>query len=289
MPKSQGKTTNSASSAQPKLKVQREDAANQIGSQIEKGRELEQKVISSKQELDEWMRTKSKWYDFSRHLLLTLFDSEVLADEFQWASRHTTTNKNLQAQTNDRKHALALQLAKLESIRDRLCLIDDARTTPLKADGLDSVIDLKRDVFLVHGRNEGVRERVARFLERLDLKPIILHEQPNQGRTIIEKFEDYSGVAFAVVLLTGDDHGGLKGEPFENQKLRARQNVILELGFFLGLLSRSRVCALYEHGVEIPSDYQGVAFVELDDRERWHVELAKEMKAAGLPVDMNKL
>ena len=82
-------------------------------------------------------------------------------------------------------------------------------------------------VFVVHGRNDLYRETVARFLERLKLRPIILHEQPNKGRTIIEKFIDYSDVAFAVILLTADDRGGLASESFENQKLRARQNVIL--------------------------------------------------------------
>jgi hypothetical protein len=91
-------------------------------------------------------------------------------------------------------------------------------------------------VFLVHGHNEAVLHETARFLERLDLDVIVLREQPNAGRTIIEKFIDYADVGFAVVLLTGDDRGAVATEPFENQKLRARQNVILELGFFLGKL-----------------------------------------------------
>jgi predicted nucleotide-binding protein len=139
-------------------------------------------------------------------------------------------------------------------------------------------------IFVVHGRNNEVKETVARFLEKLGLKPIILHEQPNKGRTIIEKFEGHSDVQFAVVLLTGDDRGGLKDQPYENQKLRARQNVILELGFFLGKLSRARVCAIYESGVEIPSDYQGVLFIGLN--EDWKTALVKEMKAAALPMNL---
>jgi predicted nucleotide-binding protein len=116
-------------------------------------------------------------------------------------------------------------------------------------------------VFLVHGHNEAVLHETARFLEQLDLDVIILREQPNKGRTIIEKFIDYTDVGFAVILLTGDDRGAVAAEPFENQKLRARQNVILELGFFLGKLGRMRVCALHQAGIEIPSDYSGVLFV----------------------------
>ena len=144
-------------------------------------------------------------------------------------------------------------------------------------------------VFLVHGRNEGVREAVARFVESLDLPVTILHEKPNQGRTIIDKFEAYADVGFAVILLTGDDKGGLAGDLPKSYRPRARQNVILELGFFLGRIGRERVCVLYEPGVEIPSDYSGVLFVELDPGKGWHFQLAREMRAAGLDVDMNKL
>jgi len=143
-------------------------------------------------------------------------------------------------------------------------------------------------VFLVHGRDEAVLQSCARFIEKLGLPLTVLREQPNQGRTIIEKFIDYADVGFAVVLLTGDDRGGPTETPLEQQQPRARQNVVFELGFFLGKLGRDRVCALYEDGVEIPSDYAGVAFVPLDAGMAWRIELAKEMKAAGLPVDLNK-
>jgi predicted nucleotide-binding protein len=143
-------------------------------------------------------------------------------------------------------------------------------------------------VFVVHGHDHGVKEAVARFLEKLGLDPVILHEKPNSGRTIIEKFSDYSDVHFAVVLLTGDDEGKSR-DGTEAPKPRARQNVILELGYFLGKLSRSRVCALYQDGVEIPSDYQGVLFVPLDLHEKWRVDLVRELKAAGFDVDANKI
>lgn len=142
-------------------------------------------------------------------------------------------------------------------------------------------------VFLVHGHDEAVREKVARYLEKLDLDPVILHEQPNKGRTIIEKFTDYADVAYAVVLLTADDIGGLKGTTAEELAPRARPNVLFELGYFIGTLGRDRVCALHETGVEILSDYSGVLYITLDATDAWRLQLAKEMKAAGLPVDLN--
>ena len=150
-------------------------------------------------------------------------------------------------------------------------------------------VQVHTTVFIVHGRNEPIREKVARLVTSLNYKPVILHEQPSKGRTIIEKFEVNSDVAYAVVLLTGDDKGGVATDDPVSYRLRARQNVILELGFFLGRLGREKVCALYEDGVEIPSDYQGVVFVQLDDNDAWKLALAKEMKAAGLRIDMNKI
>ena len=142
--------------------------------------------------------------------------------------------------------------------------------------------------FLVPGPNAAAILETARFLEGFDLQVTILREQPNSGRTIIEKFFDFSDVAFAVVLLTGDDRGGIFSAPYEDQKPRARQNVVLELGFFLGKLGRKRVCALYQEGVDIPSDYSGVLFIQLDRGGAWRLTLARELKAAGLDIDMNK-
>ena len=146
-----------------------------------------------------------------------------------------------------------------------------------------------RRVFVVHGQNEAAREKVARFLEHLDLKPVILHEEANKGLTIIEKFEAEADAAFAVVLLTADDVGGRAPIDRADLKPRARQNVIFELGFFLAKLGRQRVCALREEGVEIPSDYAAVIYVELDPPAAWKLALAKELQAAGLSVDLNKL
>jgi predicted nucleotide-binding protein len=133
-----------------------------------------------------------------------------------------------------------------------------------KAKGSMGPISGKK-VFLVHGHDESAREGVERFLEKLGLDAIILHEQPNAGRTIIEKVEKFAEVAFAVVLLTPDDVGGTAVNP-QALSPRARQNVILELGYFLGKLGRTHVAALLKGDVEKPSDYDGVVYIVLDGR-----------------------
>jgi predicted nucleotide-binding protein len=141
-------------------------------------------------------------------------------------------------------------------------------------------------VFIVHGHDDAARHAVARFLEQLGLEAVILQEQSNQGRTIIEKFEDSAGeVGFAVVLMTPDDIAGPAAAP--SSATRARQNVIFELGYFSAKLGRGRTCVHRKGDVEIPSDLYGVLYIELDDRDGWKLEFAKELKAAGLKINMD--
>lgn len=144
-----------------------------------------------------------------------------------------------------------------------------------------------RKVFVVHGHDSEAKEASARFLARLGLSPIILHEQPNSGRTLIEKFETYSDdVAFAVVLLTPDDVGASRAAA-ASVRPRARQNVVLELGYFMGRLGRSRVCALHKQDVELPSDYQGVVYIEMDAAGAWKPKLAQELIEAKISIDLS--
>ncbi|MDE0404757.1 MAG: nucleotide-binding protein [Nitrospira sp.] len=159
---------------------------------------------------------------------------------------------------------------------------------PLKSSGaLRNDPPSSNKVFVIHGGDNGTKQTVARFLERLSLKPVILHEQPNEGRTIIEKFEDHADVRFAVALLTPDDVGSLKEER-NNLNPRARQNVIFEFGYFIGKLGRERVCALVKGDVEKPSDYDGVLYISLDDSDGWKMGLIKELKSAGFQLDANR-
>ena len=142
-------------------------------------------------------------------------------------------------------------------------------------------------VFVVHGHDDEAKIAVSDFLKQIGLEPIILHEQTDQGRTIIEKFSDYAGeVSYAVVILTPDDIGGAASEGnIKKLKQRARQNVILELGFFISALGRGHVCALKRGDIEIPSDYAGVIYKTFDEAGAWKIELAKELLAAGLDID----
>lgn len=144
-----------------------------------------------------------------------------------------------------------------------------------------------KDIFIVHGHNDEIKHSVARLLDKLKLNPIILNEQSDEGLTIIEKFEKHSNVSFAVVLLTWDDYGSTKSSEKHNK--RARQNVILELGYFIAKLGRKNVLPLYESEVELPSDISGVLYTKIDDSENWKFRVVKELKTAGFNVDANDI
>jgi hypothetical protein len=148
-----------------------------------------------------------------------------------------------------------------------------------------------RDVFVVHGHDETMKQSVCRTLEKLGLNPIVLHEKPNRGRTIIEKFTDYSAVGFAVILLSPDDVGCERDKAASDLHPRPRRNVVLELGLFLGKLGRDRVMPLCQQvpNFDLPSDYSGVVYTSFDGAGHWRFDLVKELNAAGYSVDANKL
>ena len=123
-------------------------------------------------------------------------------------------------------------------------------------------------------------------LERLDFRPVVPHEQPNEGRTMIEQFEDFAQVGFAVVLLTPDDIGRLQDDA-RHFRPCARQNVIFEVGHFIGKLGRDRAHALVQGEVERPSDYDGVLYIPRDDSDGWKMRLVQELKNAGYDIDLN--
>lgn len=138
-------------------------------------------------------------------------------------------------------------------------------------------------VFVVHGQNEHARQRVTSFLKSVGLQGVVLHDQPNMGRHLLTKFIDEADlVTFAIVVMTDDDVGSMK----ESSSLapRARQNVILELGYFLSHLGQPRVCALITPGLETPSDFDGIVYIKMDDGNNWQTELKRELLAAKMPL-----
>lgn len=171
----------------------------------------------------------------------------------------------------------------LEKESESQNLASRVEQTPLPGSG-----DERDEVFIVHGHDVAAREAVARFIEKIGACAIILDEQASRGKTVIEKFEAYSNVLFAVILLTPDDI--VDSSSFSNApRYRARQNVIFELGYFLGRLGRAHFCILYKPELEIPSDLQGLVYIELDRANGWKISLAQELRQAGVRIDLNRV
>ena len=175
------------------------------------------------------------------------------------------------------------------SIFDRVSKETKTREESQQKEALtDEAVVKNKKVFIVHGHDDELKESAARLVEKIGLEAVILHEQANEGQTIIQKLEKQADVGYAIILYTPCDEGRKKGS--RNSKPRARQNVVFEHGLFMGKLGARRVCALRKSEVEMPSDAQGILYIEVKERSTdWKYQVAKELKNAGYDVDLNKI
>ncbi len=167
-------------------------------------------------------------------------------------------------------------------LRDYLAEEEESENNGIVASDSSSFSNDK--VFIVHGHNGELKEAVARLIESQGINAIILSEQANQGKTIIEKFEENVDVSAAIALFTNDDMG--KAKDAKENFPRARQNVVFEAGYFMGKLGRNRVVMIAEKGIELPSDLNGVVYTDKTD---WKLDVCRELKAMGFAIDFNKL
>ena len=151
---------------------------------------------------------------------------------------------------------------------------------------------LSNKVFVVHGHDHALKTDIERFLRELHLEPIVLHRQPDRGRTLIEKFEEHSDVGYAFILLTPDDISyaadqEILADSAREKERRARQNVIFEFGYFVGKLGRDRVCCIFKAGVTLPTDLAGLVYKEVAETiETQAFSILRELKAAGYRLNL---
>ncbi len=275
----------------------KEDFKNRIEERIKEGKKLlTYEVIVNRTEFNkyilsgyrtvydktseqEFLSLYSKWKKYNIELLKRSFD----IPENEYVSEYKdniSKNFSLIEEVDGSKIDIKNQITFLESIIGRLELIPtkEERKTSNKMGTINT-----NKIFIVHGHNNQIKSEVARVLEKLNLDPIILHEQADNGMTIIEKFEQHSNdVNFAIILLTADDFGNVKTE--ENTKPRARQNVIFEMGYFYAKLGRKNVFLLKENEVENPSDLSGIIYTPYDEQGAWKMKLVKHLRETGYKV-----
>lgn len=267
-----------------RILVSRVHAEELLDEQEVRGMELYNRgrTIGSEAQADTWDRDRQRWRSMASETVAHVYGEHSKEQkEFDhtgafvgmvvgapWTHYHERSLERVNTAVNT-----------LTSLKERLALADEPAgalsTAPPSSPAGRVVAGSPSGVFIVHGRNEGVRETVARVLEQAGRHVVILHEQASRGRTLIEKFEQHAADAgYAVILLTGDDVGGSSNSDL---RPRARQNVVFEMGFFYGRLGRDRVAVLFEPGVEKPSDIDGVVYVELDSAGAWRTKLPQEL------------
>lgn len=270
------------------LAMSRAEAGDLLDRQLALADSLREQGVQNFGELPEQERQFESWNDFNRTLLESMFTDDSVAEEYE----RVGLGRIVMAGTDDEVKApfelIDKKAGKLESVRMRLPLYSEQA-----AEG-DLGLDRRADpgdgsvVFIVHGREHGIKEAVARFVEQLGLKAIVLHEVANRSRTVIEKLEQEAERAvFAVVVMTPDDEGRLR-EVDGDGKLsrRVRENVMFELGYFIGRLGRSNVAALLVDSTPRPTDLDGVTYIPVASIQDsgWRADLQREIEAAGLPM-----
>lgn len=273
------------------LIVSRKDFIQKLEERIQEGEEILKFNVSTQSDFDNNRDAFNHWNDYNSEYLKQSFNNEYneYKKRYDDCTLFIGLGKNRQGPQGkllNFKESVGAKLSNLKKLLGKADLLKSSIEEPSTKEMKEASTKTNK-IFIVHGHNDHIKIDVARTLEKLGLQPIILSEQPNQGQTIIEKFELHSDVGFAVVLLTADDLGRVKTS--DKDKYRARQNVIIEMGYFIGKLGRGNVFPMYEDGVELPSDLHGILYNSIDDAKTWKFKLVKELTAAGYQVDANKI
>ena len=266
----------------PKLTESTEDAEKKIQARINKGVELFPDFKYPLFSFKDWQNPCVEWSEYNDILLVKLFNDDIVKIRYYipFNPRDESTDDEDITDIVEGVERMQKSIDSLKQIRGHLELYDEplqpTDTTQLTNTTQDS---FGNDVFIVHGRDDGVKDSVARVVsEDLGLKPIILQEQPDKGNTVIEKLERCSSnVGYAIALVTPDDIGALKDKEDDELNPRARQNVVFELGYFMGKLGRERVCLLLKDQVELPSDIGGIVYIYMDAPGAWREKLRREI------------
>lgn len=288
------KSTSESQRIPDALIIERTTFKTKLEERIDFGKNLLNRSITQVEQLEELESDFYKWNDYNSEYLKQVFNNEnsEYKDNYDnvndWVGGFFGGGPDSPQEKYKRlRKKISNKIGVLEKLVEKVDLLkSELSEQPAIKESSFSAID-NDNVFIVHGHNTAVQQSVARVIEKLGLNPIILHEQANNGKTIIEKFEKHSDVGFAIILMTDDDEGKAKTDI--DLRNRARQNVIMELGYFIGKLGRERVLPLYSDGVELPSDIHGLLYTPIDKAEMWKFAIVKELKEVGYSIDANKL
>lgn len=279
-----------------KLIQPRDEAKNRLGERIEKGLELKQRKVDTREAYDLLLKDYQKWDAFNKELLKQLFSTDELAKEYSYfgVAAIVMREPSLGEKIADAFKRVDNKIHRIDSIIERIELIpiDETKVSDLVtlSDNSTEKQPRTKKVFVVHGRDEIAKTSLEVFLHEIGLEPVVLHRQADEGMTIIEKFEKHSDVGYVFILLTPDEVAYLASEDGKpdserNKEFRARPNVIFEFGYFVGKFGRSRVCCLYTGNVSLPSDVNGIIYKKFNKSiDEVAYSVIKDLKASGYTI-----
>jgi predicted nucleotide-binding protein len=261
----------------------------ELEERIELGQSYLANTIDTQEKITQLKKEFASWNDYNLELLKQSFNIEFneyrksYDDAGVWSGMRVTTigaRRDPREELNKFLRKVTTKIENLEKLVQKTNLLKSTEQEPTSS-SKEITFD-KSQVFIVHGHDDLAKTETARFIEKLGLEPIILHEQASSGKTIIEKIEEYSNVSFGIILYTPCDLGAKQSEK-DNLKNRARQNVVFEHGYLIGKIGRENVCALVKGNVETPNDISGVVYVSMEND--WKLSLAKELINSGYDFD----
>ena len=276
------------------LVMPRDEAKTRLQERIEKGLELKQRHVETRETFEGLSNDYSKWDSFNSELLKRIFTTDEMTQEYDYSGAFAILMRepSLGEKIADLFKNIDHKIHRLDSIIERLELIPLSATvqTGVPTQQSSSAQLRTKKVFVVHGRDEIAKTNLEVLLHEIGLEPVVLHRQADEGMTIIEKFEKHSDVGYAFILLTPDEVAYLASEESKpdaerNKEFRARPNVIFEFGYFVGKLGRSRVCCLYTGDISLPSDVSGMIYKRYDKSiEEVAYSVTKDLKASGYAI-----
>lgn len=275
------------------LTTPKEEFIKVLDTRITMGNEIYARHVTSQEAFKKNREDFSNWNDYNSEYLKHAFNKEYNEYKKRYDDAGSFPFRIIGAETSpaeelkEFKDKVNYKLDNLKKLRAKTDLLKSAIQEKYAISEKVPSLD-KSQVFIVHGHDETAKTKTARFIEKLGLNPIILHEQASGSKTVIEKIEAYSNVGFGIVLYTACDVGA-KAEDNPKYRSRARQNVVFEHGFLIGKIGRENVCALVKGEIETPNDISGVVYVKMDDDDAWHLKIARELRNSGYEIDLNKL
>ena len=264
------------------LKIPLEKAEKLLNEKITEGSQILEGPISN---IKQWKNAEKKynhWNSENYESLKKIFKKNTIAKDYsssKWTiGRILISDLKLDEKIAKLYNDLEEKLNKLNSIKMSLGVLESKIE--------ETTESAKNKVFFVHGSDCDTKIEVLNFIKNIGLEPIILKELAAAGKTLIDEVKNQSDVKYAIVLLTPDNVGGVYSEDLQ---FRPTQNVILEVGFFVGKFGRKNVSTLHHEDIELPADYHGYEYIKMAETDDWKKALAKELQNAGFDIDLNKI